>query len=194
MARLDAPGADFVAGYCGMEIEGTGETRYVPDPAIPHRSGAILPSLISQSFISPQTLIVRRDLLTKQGGFDEDLKALVDWELMLRIAPEGPVDLVDEPLVVQRFSENSITRSSARRVAVTVTVSRAGAASSMAGRASADARSWALANPGSSVSAAAKMDKLRELNNIKNNYINNIIDVNSRKLFRLAHPAWRGCR
>ncbi len=122
MADLDAPGADFVAGYCGMEIEGTGAEkagppRYVPDPAIPHRSGAIMPSLISQSFISTQTLIMRRDLLERHGGFDEDLKALVDWELMLGIAPEGPVALVDEPLVLQRFSDNSITRNSARRVA-----------------------------------------------------------------------------
>lgn len=117
MADLDAPGADFVAGYCGMEIEGTDPLRYVPDPAIPHRSGDIMPSLISQSFISTQTLIVRRDLLERHGGFDEDLKALVDWELMLRIAPEGPVALVDEPLVLQRFSDNSITRNSARRVA-----------------------------------------------------------------------------
>lgn len=117
MADLDAPGADFVAGYCGMEIEGTDPPRYVPDPAIPHRSGAIMPSLISQSFISTQTLIVRRDLLDRHGGFDEGLKALVDWELMLRIAPEGPVALVDEPLVLQRFSGNSITHNSARRVA-----------------------------------------------------------------------------
>ena len=117
MAVLDAPGADFVAGYCGMEIEGTDPPRYVPDPAIPHRSGDIMPSLISQSFISTQTLIVRRDLLDRHGGFDEDLKALVDWELMLRIAPEGPVALVDEPLVLQRFSGNSITNNSARRVA-----------------------------------------------------------------------------
>lgn len=120
MAGLDAPGADYVAGYCGMEIEGTDPPRYVPDPAIPHRSGAIMPSLISQSFISTQTLIVRRDLLARHGGFDEDLKALVDWELMLRIAPEGPISLIDEPLVLQRFSENSITRNSARRVAARV--------------------------------------------------------------------------
>lgn len=117
MADLDAPGADFVAGYCGMEIEHANPPRYVPDPAIPHRSGDIMPSLISQSFISTQTLIVRRDQLDRHGGFDEDLKALVDWELMLRIAPEGLVALVDEPLVLQRFSDNSITRNSARRVA-----------------------------------------------------------------------------
>ena len=35
---------------------------------------------------------------------------------MLRLAPLGPIAFVDEPLVLQRFSQNSITRDRARKL------------------------------------------------------------------------------
>jgi glycosyltransferase involved in cell wall biosynthesis len=116
IALLEAPGAAYVAAYCGMEIEEAGGTRYVPRRDLRHRDANVLPELVWRSFISTQTLIVRRDILVELGGFDEDLEALVDWELMLRVAQRGPVGLVDEPLVRQRFSVNSITRDPLRRV------------------------------------------------------------------------------
>jgi glycosyltransferase involved in cell wall biosynthesis len=120
MARLDAwslkMGAAPVAAYCGMEIEEPSGPRYVPRRNLPHREGDVLPKLVWRSFISTQTLIVRRDILQDVGGFDEELRALVDWELMLRVAQCGPVALIDEPLVRQRFSDNSITRDPLRRV------------------------------------------------------------------------------
>ncbi len=49
------------------------------------------------------------------GGFDEELTALVDWDLVLRLAPRGSFAFVDRPLVHQYFSENSITRSQEKR-------------------------------------------------------------------------------
>lgn len=120
MARLTAPGADHVAAYCGMLIEDLTDPakppRYLPDPAISPREGDILDSLLGRSFISTQTLIVRRDLALQVGGFDPDMPALVDWEFMIRLAQRGTVALVDAPLVRQRFSENSLTRSADRRL------------------------------------------------------------------------------
>ena len=117
MALLEAPGADYIAAYCGMEITKLdGGTRYVPDPTLHYRAGDVLPDLVFCSFISTQTLVVRRDVLETVGGFDEDQRALVDWELMLRVAQRGSIGLVDAPLVEQRFSENSITRDAVRRV------------------------------------------------------------------------------
>ncbi len=67
------------------------------------------------SIVSTQTLVARRDRLLQIGGFDEAMPALIDWECMLRLAPLGPVACVDEPLVLQRFSANSITRNTLRR-------------------------------------------------------------------------------
>lgn len=119
MARLE--GSDFVAAYCGMlvktdaRLETAVEAR-IPDRTITPLEGDILPSLTRESYISTQMLVVRRDVFDAVGGFDEDLTALVDWELMLRVAQRGPVAFVDADLVVQRMSENSITRSSRKRL------------------------------------------------------------------------------
>ena len=126
MARLMAPGAEYVAAYCGMLILGVPEAggaeaggrpviSYMPRPDLARIEGDILPTLMRTSIVSTQTLVARRDLLTQIGGFDEAMPALIDWECMLRLAPLGPVACVDEPLVLQRFSANSITRNARRR-------------------------------------------------------------------------------
>ena len=123
MARIAALGPECVGGYCGMTIVGSPlarpsdalPERYFPDAALGVREGDILESLLNVSLISTQTLIARRDLLLKVGGFDEALPALVDWDCVLRLSRLGPFAFVDEPLVRQYFSENSITRSREKR-------------------------------------------------------------------------------
>ena len=122
MARLLEPGAPWIAAYCGMIIVGALETRpgartavrYIPDASIGTPEGDILPEASRTSFISTQMLVVRRAELEAVGGFDENLRALEDWELVLRLAARGPFAFIDEPLVLQRFSVNSITRDRAR--------------------------------------------------------------------------------
>jgi GT2 family glycosyltransferase len=121
MARLAEPG--FVAAYCGMLVIGRPdgrdgarpEVRYVPRPDIAVVEGDILPSLMRASILSTQTLVARRDALVTIGGFDESFRALIDRECALRLARLGPIACVDEPLVLQRFSANSITRETALR-------------------------------------------------------------------------------
>lgn len=121
MARLAAFGPEAVACYCGMAIVdqggGRASLRYVPPPGLTTVEGDILPALLESSFVSTQTLVARRDTLIAAGGFDEALPALVDWECMLRLAARGPVAFIDEPLVIQRFSGNSLTRDRAKRAA-----------------------------------------------------------------------------
>lgn len=108
---------DSVAVYCAMEICNDGaRTGRVPADHDTHLSGDILPGLTLNSFISTQTVVIRRDVYAGVGGFDEALNALVDWELMLRVAQHGPVAYVDEELVEQRMSGNSITNSTERRL------------------------------------------------------------------------------
>ena len=126
MARLTAPGADYIGAYCGMLILGTPaaaraglppdrpQVRYFPGPDLDPVEGDILPTLLRASLVSTQTLVARRDLLQRIGGFDASLQAMEDWECMLRLAPLGRFALVDEPLVQQHFSANSITRDFAR--------------------------------------------------------------------------------
>jgi glycosyltransferase involved in cell wall biosynthesis len=124
MARLETAGEDVVAAYCGMVVigtpdgdEGTARPRihYRPRPEIGIVEGALLPTLLRHSLISTQTLVARRDTLLAIGGFDASLRALEDWECALRLAEAGRIVLVDEPLVLQRFSPNSLTRDAERQ-------------------------------------------------------------------------------
>jgi glycosyltransferase involved in cell wall biosynthesis len=122
MARLGAQESTFVAAYCGMAIvgcesHGAGRTtlHYIPDADVALVEGDVLPILLRTSSVSTQTLVARREALERIGGFDEELRALVDWDCVLRLARLGPFAFVDEPLVLQRFSDNSITRDVARR-------------------------------------------------------------------------------
>jgi glycosyltransferase involved in cell wall biosynthesis len=126
MAVLENAGPTTIGVYCGMLVLGTvmGDpadsvgVRYLPAPDIPvPLEGNIHASLLrARSFISTQTFVVRRDLLIRSGGFDESLKALQDWDCFIRVAAHGQISFVKEPLVLQRFSANSLTRSTRNRV------------------------------------------------------------------------------
>lgn len=126
VALLDAAAPGTVACYCGMLVLGDAETlladptrvKYLPffrDPD--HVAGRISDDLLNhRTRISTQTLVCRRDVLFAAGGFDESMKALEDWDVSIRIAERGPIVFEPEPLVLQRFSANSLTRSNRNRV------------------------------------------------------------------------------
>jgi glycosyltransferase involved in cell wall biosynthesis len=124
MARL-AGRDDRVGCYCGLLTVGAlhprpGERtrlRYVPDPATETVEGDILAPLLEQNMVSTQTLVVRRDVFLEIGRFDETMGAIEDWDFGIRLAARGPIAFVDEPLVHQRFSPNSLTRGRARQLA-----------------------------------------------------------------------------
>lgn len=131
LAALDAATDDPIAVYCGLMITGShdgeggsGRLRatYHPPSTLSRVSGHILDTLMATNPISTQTLIARRDVLTELGGFDTGLKSLVDWDLGIRLAIRGAIAFVDEPLVIQRFSNNSLTRNRAQHVESWITL------------------------------------------------------------------------
>jgi len=121
LARISQTGPGCIAAYCGMLINtpqdgslGPGGVRYYPDSSLGEREGNLLEPLLRRNLISTQTLIARRDALLKIGGFDESLLALEDWDCVLQLARMGTFAFVDEPLVKQYFTANSITRNRAK--------------------------------------------------------------------------------
>jgi glycosyltransferase involved in cell wall biosynthesis len=122
MARIAADPA-FVGAYCGLLTVGRldprpGERthlRYVPHVSVTPAEGDILAPLLQRNLISTQTLVVRRDLFLELGGFDDETTPIEDWDFVLRLAHRGPIAFIDEPLVHQHFSANSITRWAKRR-------------------------------------------------------------------------------
>jgi glycosyltransferase involved in cell wall biosynthesis len=122
MDRIAGLGPDVVAAYCGMAVEGTVlkrknarvAVRYLPPTDISVTEGDLTTILDTVSMISTQMLVARRDTLLEIGCFDEDLQALEDWDLSIRLAEQGQIAFVDRILVIQRFSANSITRNRRR--------------------------------------------------------------------------------
>jgi len=117
LARLRECDTATIAAYCGLlrleEAVSPGmrpSIRYVPDWSYGAVEGSLLPTLLRTSLISTQTLLVRRDIFDSIGGFDSRMKVLEDWDFALSLCQRGMVCLVDEPLVLQRLSSNSLTR------------------------------------------------------------------------------------
>lgn len=103
-AALRAAPPAYGVAYCGIEKrEGEPITRS-------GRSGDVreaLRHLAVPTYTS--TLVVRRALLERVGGFDEALPCFEDWELCLRLARECAFVYVDEPLVVKGESGDNVS-------------------------------------------------------------------------------------
>ncbi len=121
-ANAASPDAFFCAMVIAGALDDTGSSQarrqiaYHPDPGLALVSGNMLSILLRTNPISTQTLVARRTTLHDAGLFDTGLKSLVDWDIAIRLARLGPIGFLDEPLVVQRFTPNSITRDRAKRV------------------------------------------------------------------------------
>ena len=124
MARLAKAGPEVIACYTGMGIVGLPGVdrdrrttlRYIPGPKEPKVEGALREALLARSFISTQMLMARRSALLDIGGFDAALPALEDWDCVIRLSEHGTFAFVDAPLVLQYFSDNSLTHSNAKRL------------------------------------------------------------------------------
>ncbi len=66
-----------------------------------HTGWLFEPSL-PRCIISPSSIMLRRALWNRLGGFDERLPACEDYDLWLRMTRRVPVTLIPEPLIVKR--------------------------------------------------------------------------------------------
>lgn len=65
-------------------------------------SGDIFRASLDLCVVSPSTVMMRKRLFDRLGGFDETLPVCEDYDLWLRIARDTPVFLLDLPLVTKR--------------------------------------------------------------------------------------------
>lgn len=63
--------------------------------------GEVFRACVDQCFISPSTVLIRRDLFERLGGFREDFPVCEDYDLWLRIAAHLPVGFIAEPLIMK---------------------------------------------------------------------------------------------
>ncbi len=92
--------SEYAAVYCDLRYFFDGD----PERLYRHRytfySGDIFPQLLEKMFITNTTLMFRRAVVEKIGGYDERLGMVEDWDYFLRMAHAGfhfgflPKDLV----------------------------------------------------------------------------------------------------
>ena len=73
--------------------------------------GNIFYPLLEENVIGTPAMLVRKECLEQTGGFDEWLKCLEDWELILRIAEKWEIGFVDDILVEVHFSESGVSKN-----------------------------------------------------------------------------------
>ena len=65
-------------------------------------SGMIFEPSLALCLVSPSAVMIRRDVLDREGGFDETLPACEDYDLWLRLSSRYPVYLIEIPLIIKR--------------------------------------------------------------------------------------------
>lgn len=71
--------------------------------------------LLLYNFIAHSTLVVRRELATRAGGYDRSLRTMEDYDFLLRLARLGPIAQLDRRLVGYRLHSDQVSRSIALR-------------------------------------------------------------------------------
>lgn len=96
------PDAQFIHSYAAALLP-DGSTHRMAPIRIP-REGRIFETLLLYNFMATPTVLVKRSLLHRAGGFDEHMNLTVaeDHELYMRLAAEVPFHFIPEDLVLCR--------------------------------------------------------------------------------------------
>jgi glycosyltransferase involved in cell wall biosynthesis len=106
MAATSAPGLVYCNGFKVNEKgEVIGEIKGFA-------KGAALDALLSYNCLGPpSSVLLKKDVLEKIGCFDENLRALEDWDLWIRVAQLYVIDFVDHCLVKYRVHADNMSNN-----------------------------------------------------------------------------------
>jgi glycosyltransferase involved in cell wall biosynthesis len=91
----------------------TGENKFKFSTLIKlHRGDNCLIPLLRNNYIQSPTPLVRKDIFTALGGFDNNLIPVEDWDMWIRITNQYLIDFVDEPLAYYRAHQEFTSWSS----------------------------------------------------------------------------------
>jgi GT2 family glycosyltransferase len=72
------------------------------------------PELADEPLVHPMTMVVRREVFERIGGFDESMRAAEDFDWMLRASEEGiEIARLSEVLLRRRVHPDSLTQDAA---------------------------------------------------------------------------------
>lgn len=81
----------------------------------PCHAGQLTEKLFRSIFVHDPAAVFHRRVIDTCGGFDESLPVCVGHEFWLRVSTMFEFGLIDEPLALRRWSEESLTRSNRTR-------------------------------------------------------------------------------
>ncbi|MGL6095160.1 MAG: glycosyltransferase family 2 protein [Fimbriiglobus sp.] len=84
------------------------------DPPCPR--GRVLEPIFLRNFVCFSSVMVRREVFDRVGGFDPEWDLSIDYDLWLRAARFTEFDFVDEPLVLYRTGHGNLSQKLADRV------------------------------------------------------------------------------
>jgi glycosyltransferase involved in cell wall biosynthesis len=77
----------------------------------PMEGGDIFEVLLCGNFITTTSVMMRRDVFERLGGFDVRFNGAEDWDLWLRVAEHHAIGFCPEPLVRYRLHGGGISRN-----------------------------------------------------------------------------------
>ncbi len=83
----------------------------LPYPAPDVSEDRFWSSLWERDFIFPSSVTIRRDVISRIGGFNEKLRACEDWEFWFRLLKAGRFLQVPLPLSYRRIHPNQLTKN-----------------------------------------------------------------------------------
>ena len=104
----------------GRFISSSGDVREDFGMKIPAVSSDLWRKLLSDTYVAKPCVLARRSALEQVGEFDEKLPVAEDQDMWIRLASEGEVGAVLEPLVHVHDTPNSLTKTHALRIATWV--------------------------------------------------------------------------
>jgi glycosyltransferase involved in cell wall biosynthesis len=81
----------------------------------PCHAGQLTEKLFASIFVHDPAVVFHKRVIEQCGGFDESLPVCVGNEFWLRVSTKFEFGLIDEPLALRRWTEESLTRSNRLR-------------------------------------------------------------------------------
>jgi len=85
------------------------EKEIIRSTISPLHSGKVLKKLLVENFITKSTVMVKREVLQKYGGFDESYECVIDWPLWLKICYDNELGYLSKALVRYRVHPESVS-------------------------------------------------------------------------------------
>ena len=101
----------------GRFISSSGDVREEFGMKIPAVSSDLWRKLLADTYVAKPCVLARRTAFEQAGEFDEKLPVAEDQDMWIRLASEGEVGVVLEPLVHVHDTPNSLTKTHALRIA-----------------------------------------------------------------------------